>query len=127
MRAGGVETRDMAGAIVLALDALVQSVIDAGVACTRDPGDFQPPGAIVSAPTITGAATMQSIGMTVPVFIVHDQATSAGGLEWLLEAVAAILPVFGETAAEPTLWNSPINPAGLPAYLITARVNVSTT
>jgi len=117
----------MADAIITALDAIVQEVIDAGVAATRDPGEFQPPGAIIAAPTITGAATMQSIGMLVPVWIVSDLAPSAEGVDWLLGCVTALLPVFGETAAEPVPWISPINPQGLPAFLITARVNVSTT
>jgi hypothetical protein len=112
--------------IVLALDELVQLVIDAGVVCTRDPGEFQPPGAIVAAPTISGAATMQSIAISVPVYIVSDQPGGAAGLEWMLEAVALLLPVFGETSATPAQWVSPINPAGLPAYLITATLNVST-
>jgi len=118
--------RAAADLITSALDAIVQEIIDAGVTATRDPGDFQPPGAIVAAPTITGAATLQSIGIVVPVFVVSDQ-SGADGLDWMLEAVTALLPAFGETAAEPTLWNSPINPAGLPAYLISLRVNVSTT
>lgn len=118
--------RAAADFIITALDELVQLVIDAGVDCTRDAGDFQPPGAIVGPPTITGAATMSSIGLTVPVYIVSDRPAESAGLEWMLEAVALLLPAFGETAAEPTLWVGPINPAGLPAYLITARVNVST-
>jgi hypothetical protein len=112
--------------IILALDELVQLVIDAGVVATRDPGEFQPPGAIIAAPTISGAATMQSIAITVPVYIVTDQPGGAAGLEWMLEAVALLLPVFGETSATPATFTSPINPAGLPAYLITATVNVST-
>lgn len=111
--------------IASALDGIVAEISDAGVPVTRDPGDFQPPGAIVGAPTITGAATMQSIGLTVPVYVVSDQ-TGAEGLDWMLETVTTLLPVFGESAATPTLWHSPINPAGLPAYLITLRVNVST-
>ena len=123
---GSLEARAAADLITQALDAIVQQVIDAGVAATRDPGDFQPPGAIIGPPTITGAATMQSIGMTVPVYVVAD-VTGSAGLDWMLGCVAALLPVFGETAAEPTSWISPINPVGLPAYLITARVNVSTT
>lgn len=117
---------DTADLITGALDAIVGVLVDAGIPATRDPGEFQPPGAIVAAPTITGAATMQSIGLTVPVYVVHTD-SGVAGLDWLLAAVSILLPVFGETAASPTLWNSPINPAGLPAYLITVRVNVSTT
>lgn len=119
------ETRARAGLISEALDLLVQQVIDAGVVCTRDPGDFQPPGAIVAAPTITGAATMSSIALTVPIYVVADL-TGAEGLDWMLEAVSALLPELGETSATPTLWHGPINPNGLPAYLITVRANVST-
>jgi hypothetical protein len=119
--------RAAADLITTALDGIVQEIIDAGVVATRDPGDFQPPGAIVAAPTITGAATLQSIGLTVPVYVVSDQPGGAEGLDWMLEAVTLLLPIFRESAAEPTLWHGPINPAGLPAYLITLRVNVSTT
>lgn len=115
-----------AGLIGDALDAVVQACIDAGVQASRDPGEFQPPGAIVTAPTITGAATMQSVAMSVPVYVVSDQPTSLEGLDWLLEAVSALLPALGVSAATPTTWISPINPQGLPAYLLTATVNVST-
>jgi len=119
--------RAAADMILNALEAIVERITAAGIPASRDPGEFQPPGAIVSAPTITGAATLQSIGITVPIYVVSDQPGGAAALEWLLETVSALLPTFGETAAEPTTWISPINPAGLPAYLITARVNVSTT
>lgn len=117
--------RAAADAIITALDEIVQLVIDAGVNATRDPAEFQPPGGIVAAPTITGAATMATIGLLVPVWIVSDQPGGLAGADWLLEAVSAVLPALA-AAAEPTLWHSPINPSGLPAYLITARVNVST-
>lgn len=116
-----------AGLIADALDAIVQECIDAGVQATRDAGDFQPPGAIVAAPTITGAATMQAIGLSVPVYVVSDQPGS-DGLEWMLEAVSALLPALRVAGpVTPTTWVSPINPAGLPAYLLTVPVNVTTT
>jgi len=108
-----------------ALDAVVAVCEAAGVAATRDPGEFQAPGAIIGPPTITGLATHASIGLTVPVYVVHADPGMVG-LDWMLEQVEILLPAFGETASEPTLWNSPLNPAGLPAYLITVRLNVST-
>ncbi|HET6195762.1 MAG TPA: hypothetical protein VFE12_08415 [Acetobacteraceae bacterium] len=118
--------RLQAGLIIDALDAIVQACIDAGVQATRIDGDFQPPGAIVSAPTITGAATMQTLAMTVPVYVVTDQPGS-DGLEWSLEAVSALLPALGVAGpVTPTTWISPINPAGLPAYLLTVQCNVTT-
>lgn len=107
------------------LDELVAAVAAAGIPATRDPGDFQPPGSIIEAPTITGAATMGSLGLTVPVYVVSDQPPNASGLDWMLEAVGLLLPVFGDHTATPTKWYGPINPAGLPAYLITLRVNAS--
>jgi hypothetical protein len=111
--------------LTAALDQVVALVESAGIAATRDPGDFQPPGVIVAAPTITGAATMQSIGLLVPVYVVADEA-GQGGLDWMLGVVTQLLPLFRESAAEPTNWISPLNPAGLPAYLITLRTNVAT-
>ncbi|HWN81325.1 MAG TPA: hypothetical protein VNM87_04460, partial [Candidatus Udaeobacter sp.] len=121
------EPRDAVDLITTALDQIVTAIEAAGIAATRDPGDFQPPAAIVGPPTITGAATMQSIGLTVPVYIVTPD-PGQPGLDWMLAQVATLLPVFGETAAEPTLWTSPLaGPGGLPAYVITVRANVSTT
>jgi len=114
-----------AGLISGALDAVVAVVEGEGIAASRDPSDFQPPAVIVGPPTVTGLATLGSIGLTVPVYIVHPD-PGIVGLEWMLEQVEILLPAFGETASEPTLWNSPLNPAGLPAYLITVRLNVST-
>lgn len=121
--AAEVTLPDLIGA---ALDAIAAAIADAGIPTTRDPGDFQPPGAIVAAPTILGAATLQSIGLEVPVYVVSDTPGLAG-LDWMLGVVAIVLPLLGETAATPTPWISPLNPAGLPAYLVTVRVNVSTT
>jgi hypothetical protein len=112
--------------IPAALDAIVSVLVDAGLPATRDPGDFQPPGGIVAPPTIVGASTMQSIALTVPVWIVTDQ-PGQEGTDWALGWVAVLLPVLGESAAEPLPWISPINPAGLPAYLITVHANVATT
>jgi hypothetical protein len=112
--------------ITAALDGLVAAIVEAGLPATREPADFQPPGVIVAAPTITGAATLQSIGLLIPVYVVAGE-SGRRGLDWMLAAVTVLLPVFRESAAEPTLWNSPINPAGLSAYLISVRVNVAQT
>lgn len=110
--------------ITAALDAIVDAVATVGLPVTRDPGDFQPPGVIVQPPTVTGAATLQTIGLAIPVEIVADQPGRAG-VDWALACVTVLLPVFGETLAEPVTWSSPINPNGLPAYLITVRANVA--
>ena len=106
-----------------ALDAVVAGIEAAGIAATRDPSDFQPPGVIVGPPTITGLATLGSIGLTVPVYIVHPD-PGMPGLDWMLAQVAILLPAFGESASEPSLWNSPLEAGGLPSYLITVRLNV---
>lgn len=118
-----VAPSDMIGA---ALDGLVDVIQTAGVAATRDPGDFQPPAAIVGAPSITGQATMAAIALSVPIYIVADGSGKVA-LDWMLAAVVILLPVLGESSAEPTLWTSPINPAGLSAYLIRVRVNIAQT
>lgn len=119
--------RLQAGLIADALDAIVQACIDAGVMATREPGDFQPPGAIIAAPTITGAATMQTLAMTVPVYVVSDEQGS-DGLDWRLEAASALMAALRVAGpVTPTTWISPINPAGLPAYLLTGQYNVTTT
>ena len=120
------EPRSGGALISGALDLIVAAITAAGVAATRDPGEFQPPGAIVGPPTITGVATMQSIALSIPVYVVHGDVGTVG-LDWMLEQIATLLPVFGEAASEPTVWSTPLNPAGLPAYLITARANVETT
>jgi hypothetical protein len=111
--------------ILAALDAIVAAVEGVGLACTRDSQQFQPPGVLVGAPTITGQATMRTIGLLVPVRVVVTEPGQAG-LDGLLTAVSLLLPVFGEHTAEPTTWSSPINPQGLPAYLIQVRANVQT-
>ena len=123
MSVSPASTADLIGA---ALDAIVDAVATVGLPVTRDPGDLQPPAVIVGAPTITGAATLQAIGLSVPVYVVAD-APGKTGLDYMLAAVTLLLPVFGETIAEPTLYASPLNPAGLPAYLIRVRVNVAQT
>lgn len=110
--------------ILAGLDALVDAIATLGLPVTRDPGDFQPPGVIVQPPTITGAATMQTIGLSVPVQIVSDQLGQAGQ-DWCLSLVTVLLPVLGETQAEPDTWPSPINPGGLPAYLIRVTANIA--
>jgi len=114
-----------AAAASAALDLVVLELQSAGIPATRDPGDFQPPGAIVSAPTISGIATMGSIGLEIPIYAVTDQ-PGADGLDQILEWACEILELFNETGAEPTSWISPLNPSGLPAYLVTLRWNVTT-
>lgn len=107
-----------------ALEAVVAAIAALGYGVTRDPGDFQAPGVLVAPPTITGAATLGAYGMTIPIWIVATD-TRPPSLDWMLEAVDAILAALGESGAEPTSWNAPVNPAGLPAYLITARAQVT--
>ena len=114
-----------AAAGIAALDLVVLELQSAGIPATRDPGDFQPPGAIVSAPTIAGTATMGSIGLTIPIYAVTPE-PGADGLDQILGWACQILELFNETSSEPTSWISPLNPAGLPAYLVTLRWNITT-
>ena len=114
-----------AAAASAALDLVVLELPSAGIPATRDPGDFQPPGAIVSAPTIAGTATMGSIGLTIPIYAVTPE-PGADGLDQILGWACQILELFNETSSEPTSWISPLNPAGLPAYLVTLRWNITT-
>jgi hypothetical protein len=114
-----------AAAASAALDLVVLELQSAGIPATRDPGDFQPPGAIVSAPTIAGTATMGSIGLTIPIYAVTPE-PGADGLDQILGWACQILELFNETSSEPTSWISPLNPAGLPAYLVTLRWNITT-
>jgi sugar (pentulose or hexulose) kinase len=111
--------------VLAALDGIVYAIQEAGLQATRDAIEFQPPGVLVGAPTFAGAATMQSIALIVPVRVVVTEPGQAG-LEGLLTAVCLLQPVLGEKGGEPTTYASPINPNGLPAYLIQVHVNVST-
>ena len=111
------------GMIQAALDQLVELVAALGIPATRDPSELQPPAVIIAAPTIQ-AGTLATIGLSVPVYAVSDTPGQAG-LDWLLDTVTAIMAELGETSSEPTIYTSPLNPAGLPAYLVTVQMNVS--
>jgi hypothetical protein len=111
------------GEITAALDALVARIAGLGLPVTRDEGDLQPPGVLVGPPTITGLLTMRTLGLSVPVYAITDTPGRVG-LEWCLEAAEAIRAELLEASSEPTIYTSPINPAGLPAYLVPVRVNI---
>lgn len=99
------------------LDDVVAEVRAAGVACTREPDELQPPAAIVAAPTILDGTLGGVISVEVPIYCVVADPGSAG-LDAILEMVGLIRDRFGIVSAAPALWTSPLNPAGLPSYLI---------
>ena len=107
----------LAATVPAALDALVEALQSAGVAATRDPATFQPPGVIVAAPTMRDATLGGAIALGVPVYCVTAD-PGQPGLDELLDMVDAVRGVFGVFPAAPDRWAGPLNPAGLPAYRI---------
>jgi hypothetical protein len=111
------------GEIVRAtLDQVVLTVIACGIPATRDSGDFQPPGALVQLPTIGPLATLASIRLVVPIMLVTTEPGQAGA-DWLIDQAGALLAEYDGAVSEPTTWVSPLNPAGLPATLISVQMN----
>jgi DNA-binding IclR family transcriptional regulator len=105
-----------------ALDDLVDAIRAAGVACTRNPEELQPPAAIVAAPTFVGA-THGALAVTVPVyFVVADLGQRA--VDQSLAMLANALPVLGTRNANPTLWVTPLNPQGLPAMMVSVQMTI---
>jgi hypothetical protein len=110
------------------LDAIVAKVAAAGIHASRDPGDFQPPGAIVSA-----RSALSDVAVPRTSMVTMRAALLARLHHPLVEhrvapcRVRGGAPVFGESSAEPVPWISPINPNGLPAMVATVHANVSTT
>ena len=113
-----------ANVIAEGLDEIVALLEAAGIPTTRDPGAFQPPGAIVGAPTVLTVTQGGGLGLSVPVFLVTPDPGQAG-LDELLAMLTVALPRLGQSEATPTLWTSPINRDGLPAYLIAVQLQVS--
>ena len=107
----------LATTIPTVLDELVAALLAAGLPATRDPAAFQPPGAIIAPPTIRDATMGGVLELEVPIFVVVTDPGQAG-LDQLLEMVDTVRATFGAVPATPTSWSSPLNPAGLPAYLI---------
>ena len=105
------------------LDEIVALLEAAGIPATRDPGAFQPPGAIIGAPTVT-AVTQGGLVLSVPVYLVTPDPGQAG-LDELLAMLTVALPRLGQSQASPTLWTSPLNRDGLPAYVIPCQMTVS--
>ena len=99
------------------LDELADELNLAGLACTRDPQAFQPPGAIIAAPTLRDATMGGTLELEVPVYCVTGD-PGQSGLDELLAMVDVVRVTFGVFQATPTVWASPLNPAGLPAYLV---------
>ena len=67
-----------ANVIAEGLDEIVALLEAAGIPTTRDPGAFQPPGAIVGAPTVLTVTQGGGLGLWVPVFLVTPDTGQAG-------------------------------------------------
>jgi hypothetical protein len=105
-----------------ALDDLVAAIQAAGVPATRNPEEMQPPGAIITAPTFVGA-TLGALAVSVPAyFVVPDLGQLA--VDQGLAMLALALPTLGTRNATPTLWVSPLNPQGLPAWVVTVHLTI---
>lgn len=111
-----------ANVVISALDDLVAAVQAAGCPCTRNPDEFQPPGAIVTAPTFVGG-TLGGLTVTVPVYFVTPD-TGQAGVDQIIGLYLAAEPALGTRDAVSTLWVSPINPDGLPAYVVSVTITI---
>ena len=107
----------LASTIPLVLNELVDALNAAGLPATRDPQAFQPPGAIIVAPTIRDATMGGVLELEVPIYVVTPD-TGQSGLDELLAMVDVVRATLGVVPAETAVWTSPLNPAGLPAYRI---------
>jgi hypothetical protein len=112
--------------VLARLDEIVAALTSAGIPATRDPGELQPPAVIIAAPTITDATMGGVLQLDVPIYPVTGD-PGAAGLTELLDLVDAVRGVLGIVSAAPALYTSPINPAGLPAYLIPYPTTVDAT
>lgn len=112
----------VAARVIAALDDLVDAIRAAGCPATRNPDEFVPPAAIVTPPSMVGG-TLAGLVIEVPVYFV---ATDAGlaGWEEIMELYGRAYQVLGTRAATSTLWVSPLNPDGLPAYLVSVTLTV---
>ena len=108
--------------VITALDELVGAIEALGVRCTRNPEEVSPPCSFVGAPTFVGG-TMGAVSCSIPV---HFIAPDAGqrGVDAMLEMLALALPGLGTRDASPTLWVSPLNPDGLPAYAVSVTITI---
>jgi phosphatidylglycerophosphatase A len=111
-----------ANAVISALDDLVAAIQAAGCPCTRNPDEFQPPGAIVTAPTFVGG-TLSALTVNVPVYFVTPD-TGQAGVDEIIGLYLAATPALGTRDAVTTLWVSPLNPDGLPAYVVSVTITI---
>lgn len=112
----------VAASVISALDDLVDAIAGTGCPCTRNPDEFQPPAAIVTAPSMVGG-TLAGLVAEVPVYFVATDAGQAG-LDQIIDLFTRAYAVLGTRAATATLWVSPLNPDGLPAYLVTVTLTI---
>jgi hypothetical protein len=108
--------------VIAALDDLVYAIASTGIKATRDPNEMVPPAAIVTAPSFVGG-TLGALVVTVPVYFVATDAGQAG-LDQMIELFMLAYPALGTRTATPTLWVSPLNPDGLPAYVVSVTLTI---
>ena len=92
-----------------------------GLYTTRDPAKVYPPCVLIGLPDIT-AVTLDHVQAAIPVHLVAAGPGKPAG-DQLLYHVITVLGAVGETAATPTVLN--IDSGEYHAYLITARVNIT--
>jgi len=112
----------IAAAVISALDDLVFAIQAAGCPCTRNDQDFQPPAAIVTPPSFVGG-TLAGLTVNVPVYFVAPD-TGMAGWEQIMELYGRAYHALGSRDAVSTLWVSPLNPDGLPAYLVSVTITI---
>ena len=109
-------------AILAALDELVSELRAAGLTATRNPEELQPPSAIVAAPNFRGG-TLGSITLEVPVYLVTNDLGQAG-VDALVGMLPAAMEALRTRESSTTHYVSPLNPAGLPAYVLVATITI---
>ena len=112
-----MSTQSTAGIILEALDEIVFLLEACGVPACADADVFEPPGAIVGAPTIQSVTHGGGLTLSVPVHLVTPD-PGRSGLADLLAMLERALPALGTATATPTLFQSPLNANGLPAYFV---------
>ena len=112
----------LVSSVISALDDLAAAIAAAGVPCNRNPEEVSPPCGLVGVPTFVGG-TLGMITATVPCYFIAPDAGQRG-VDAMLEMLALALPALSTRDAVPTLWVSPLNPDGLPAYAVSVTLTI---
>jgi hypothetical protein len=93
---------------------------------TLDPRNVSPPCIVVGLPRVLGVQSGHCRAtLELPVFLVTPPPGNADSVEWMLERLATVMSVCGATTADPMQY-SPSPTVDLPAYEVTATINVTT-